>query len=274
MTVVQDRAFIAAIVESSGDAIIGKTLDGIIVSWNAGAERLYGCSAGEAIGRPISFLIPPDRLGELPDILERVRRGERIENFETERRRKEGGTVCVSLTIAPVRDGERIIGAAAIARDVTSTTSERTEIDRQRQQLVVSQRVARVGSWEWDLATGTVTWSDETYRLYGADPQTFTPSFEGFLAAVHPDDRAAVQRTVTAALEGRHSFVVEHRIRRPDGSVRVMAARGDVALGADLTVVRTYGTTQDITEQRVLEDEMRRQQETLQLRALATNDAV
>jgi diguanylate cyclase (GGDEF)-like protein/PAS domain S-box-containing protein len=111
---------LAAIVESSDDAIIGKTLDGIIQSWNAGAEKLYGYSANEVIRRPIDILTPEDRPDEMAKILVKISRGERIEKFETVRLRKDGVRVDVPLTVSPVRDASgRIVGASAISRDIT-----------------------------------------------------------------------------------------------------------------------------------------------------------
>ena len=111
---------LAAIVDSSDDAIIGKTLDGTILSWNPGAEHIYGYTADEAVGRPISIIVPEERPDEIPGILARLRRGERIDHYQTVRVRKGGERIKVSVTISPVRDGEgRIIGASAIARDVS-----------------------------------------------------------------------------------------------------------------------------------------------------------
>lgn len=116
----QEQSQLAAIVESTDDAITGKTLDGIIVSWNPGAERLYGYSALEAKGSPISILVPPDRPREVPEILERIKRGERAEHFESARVRKDGRRIEVSLSISPVMDSQgRITGASTIARDIT-----------------------------------------------------------------------------------------------------------------------------------------------------------
>jgi PAS domain S-box-containing protein len=111
---------LAAIVESFDDAIIGKTLDGTIVSWNAGAESIYGYSSSEVVGRPISILVPPDQPEEIPRILERLRRGEGILLSEAVRMRKDGQRIDVSLTISPIKDGKgRIVGASAIARKFT-----------------------------------------------------------------------------------------------------------------------------------------------------------
>jgi PAS domain S-box-containing protein len=113
---------LAAIVESSDDAIIGKTLDGIIISWNRGAEQLFGYTAEEAIGKPLSILVPADHPDELPELIERLKRGEFIEHFETVRMRKDRSRVDVSLSISPIRNAEgKIIGASKIARDITSS---------------------------------------------------------------------------------------------------------------------------------------------------------
>jgi PAS domain S-box-containing protein len=113
-------AFLAAIVESSDDAIVSKSLSGVITTWNKGAERLFGYTADEAIGKPITIVIPPDRLNEEPAILARIQAGERVDHFETIRRRKDGTLVDISLTISPIRNGNgTIIGASKIARDIS-----------------------------------------------------------------------------------------------------------------------------------------------------------
>jgi PAS domain S-box-containing protein len=110
----------AAIIESSADAIIGKTLDGVITTWNAGAERIYGYSAEEVVGRPMSLLVPPEYEGDLPSILERVKNGDKVQDVETRRIRKNGTAIDVSLTISPIKDAEgRIVGTSTIARDIT-----------------------------------------------------------------------------------------------------------------------------------------------------------
>lgn len=120
--------YLASLVHSCDDAIIGKALDGTVVSWNAGAERLYGYTALEMIGRSISVLYPDYRPQELPEILERIKLGEHVERFDTVRIRKDGTPVEVSLTISPIKDGEgRIIGASTVARDITRRKQEETE---------------------------------------------------------------------------------------------------------------------------------------------------
>ena len=120
---------IASIVESSDDAIVSKDLNGVIVTWNKGAERIFGYTAEEVIGKPITILIPPDRQEEEPAILDRIRRGEPIEHYETVRMRKHGSPVDISLTVSPVKNAEgRIIGASKIARDITERKRSEAQI--------------------------------------------------------------------------------------------------------------------------------------------------
>ncbi len=125
---------LAAIVESSDDAIIGKNLDGIISSWNGGAERLFGYTAEEAIGQHITLIIPPDRIAEESMILERLRRGQRVDHFETIRMRKDRTSINISLTISPIKDTSgRVVGASKVARDITERM--RTEDNRKKAEL-------------------------------------------------------------------------------------------------------------------------------------------
>ena len=113
-------ARLAAIVESSDDAIIGKNLLGVVISWNMGAQQLFGYTAQEAMGQPVAILIPPDRLDEEPRMLEQLRQGKKMDRYQTIRRRKDGSRVDVSLTVSPIKDAQgRLIGASEIARDIT-----------------------------------------------------------------------------------------------------------------------------------------------------------
>ena len=122
---------LSAIVDSSVDAIVSKSLEGIITSWNKSAERLFGYTAEEAIGQSITMLIPPDRLHEEPEILFRLRCGERVDHFETIRRRKDGSLLDISLTISPIRDaGGKIVGASKVARDITESKKMTLELQR------------------------------------------------------------------------------------------------------------------------------------------------
>jgi PAS domain S-box-containing protein len=133
------QQLLASVIESSDDAIITKDLNGIVTSWNRGAERIFGYSATEMVGRPIAGLAAPERVDEMPQILGRVRRGERIDHFETLRRTKAGKIIHVSVTISPVRDERgRIVGASKIARDITAQIEAQAEIVVQRERLRVT----------------------------------------------------------------------------------------------------------------------------------------
>ena len=148
------RARLAAIVDSSEDAIIGKTLEGLITSWNQGAERMYGYTANEVIGQPIALLAPPDRPDEVPDILARLARGEAIENYETLRVRRDGQVIPVSLAILPLSDlSGAIIGASTIARDITVQKQAEAEVERRRRETEMLADLAQSLSASLDLDT-------------------------------------------------------------------------------------------------------------------------
>ena len=172
---------LAAIVESSADAIIGKTLDGTITSWNAGAEHMYGYAAAEVVGRNVSVIIPLDQAGELATILDRLGRGDRIEHFETQRRCKDGRVLDVSVSISPIRDvGGAVVGASTVARDVTERNlaeAERHAIAQERHQ---SERLRTLGQ----LAGGI---AHDFNNLLAA-----ILSYSGFVAAASAD-RPAVR---------------------------------------------------------------------------------
>ncbi len=147
------RSRLAAIVESSEDAIVAKSLDGTIMTWNAGAERMFGYSAGEVLGRHISILAPPERPCEVPAILERIKRGERVEHFETVRIRKDGRRIDVSVTISPIKDATgKVLGASAIKRDITEQKRVNEEIRAMTQQLWQAAKLASVGELAASIA--------------------------------------------------------------------------------------------------------------------------
>jgi PAS domain S-box-containing protein len=156
---IEAGALLAAIVENSDDAILSKTLDGIITTWNRGASRLFGYSADEAIGKPVTIVIPEDRLHEEDAILERLRAGERIDHFETVRRRKNGELVEISLTVSPVRNADgQILGASKIARDITAQKRAAA-----KQSLLLREMQHRVKNL-FALATGLVALSARSAR--------------------------------------------------------------------------------------------------------------
>jgi PAS domain S-box-containing protein len=156
---------LASIVESSVDPIISKSLDGIIMSWNEAAGRLFGYAPEEIVGRSVSLLIPPDHPDEEAQILARLQRGERISHFETVRRRKDGRLIDVSLTISPIRDGNgRIVGASKIARDITER--KKTEARLRDSEERFQQLAENIGEmfWIWDREQRRVVYISPAYE--------------------------------------------------------------------------------------------------------------
>jgi len=157
MALLTDAQRFAAIIEFSDDAIITTDVNGVITSWNAGAQRLFGYSPEEAVGRSILLLIPPERRDEEPAILERIRQGERIDNYETVRRRKDGSYVDISLTVSPIKDAEgTVIGVSKIARDISERKRNEAQIaalareaeHRAKNVLAVVQAIVRLSNAE------------------------------------------------------------------------------------------------------------------------------
>ena len=190
---------LASVVESSDDAIISKDLDGIVRSWNKGAERLFGYTAQEVIGKPITILFPPDRIDEEPCILERLRRGERVGHYETERRRKDGTLVDVSLTVSPIfsTDG-RVIGASKIARDISVAKHA-----REHQRLLLAEIMHRVKN---TLATVQAIASQTLCESPGEEQRAFMARLHALgkahdLLITDRWDRAPLRAIVEAAIE-------------------------------------------------------------------------
>jgi PAS domain S-box-containing protein len=159
----EERLLLATVVASSHDAILTKTMEGIITSWNAGAERLYGYTAQEAIGQPVTLIIPPDQPDEIPAIMARLQRGERVDHYETVRQHKDGHRIDISLTVSPLvaADGT-ILGASAVARDISER--KRLEVERQRQEAALRASEEKYRSLFNSINQGfcilEVLWSD------------------------------------------------------------------------------------------------------------------
>lgn len=205
------REQLAAIVESSQDAIISKSIEGVIISWNAAATRLFGYTSSEAVGRHIYLIIPPDRRDEERSILERLRRGERIEHYETVRQRKDGTCVEISLSISPLRDvSGRVVGASKIARDISG---------RKAAERVLRESEARYRSLV--EASGAIVFNaDAQARWLVPHPawEAYTGQLceqsrgRGWIEAIHPEDRRRVQDVVDAAVASDAPWEVQSRI--------------------------------------------------------------
>jgi two-component system cell cycle sensor histidine kinase/response regulator CckA len=138
--------------------------------------------------------------------------------------------------------------------DIARRKRAEARLRKSEAQLAEAQRIARLGSWEWDIQTDEITWSDELYRIYGLDPGSSTATYDGYLRRLHPDDGARVDATVRQALEDRAPFELEHRIVAEDGEIRTLLARGRVITDDAGASIRMVGTAQDISEQKRLED--------------------
>ncbi len=245
----------AAIVESSHDAIISQTFDGIIFSWNPAAERVYGYSDREANGRSISIVTPPEKEEESAQILERIKRGERIDNFETVRARKDGSRIHVSVTISPIKDAVgRNIGASSISRDITERKRGEEALRQSEAGLARAQRIAHLGSWELDLKTGALTWSDETHRIFGVAPGQFEGTSTAFFQRVHPEDRELLLRTKEETLKTGKPYGVDHRIVLPNGDIKTVNEQAEVLFDETGQPARFLGTVLDITERKRAEN--------------------
>ena len=148
----------AAIVESSEDPVIGLTLAGLITDWNPAAQRLYGYTADEVLGESIGILVPPERRGGSGSLLETVRQGDVVRQVDTQRMAKDGRRIDVSISMSPIRDDAgRIVGAAAFTRDISMRIAADERVRRSEAQLADAQRLAGLGSWEWDVVSNEVT---------------------------------------------------------------------------------------------------------------------
>jgi two-component system, chemotaxis family, CheB/CheR fusion protein len=250
------RAKLAAIVESSHDAIISKTLEGVITSWNRAAEKLFGYAAQETIGQPVTLLIPQDRLREEAMILERLRRGERIDSYETQRRCKDGALLDVSLTISPIRDGNgRIIGASKIARDV----SARKLVDRKLRESEQRYRslVEASGAIVFD-ADGALGWHARNREWEAYTAQSFDDYRGlGWLEAIEAGDRPNIRALAATAMSRGEAFHTHARLwHAPSGCWRHQELRA-VPIRTHGMVQAWVGTWLDIHAQRTAEEAVR-----------------
>ncbi|HYE37525.1 PAS domain S-box protein [Methylocaldum sp.] len=249
----------AAIVESSDDAILGKTLEGIITSWNAGAERLFGYTADEAIGRPMTFIIPPERQAEEREILRRIGQGQRIEHYETERLGKDGRRIAVSLTVSPFQDEQgRVIGASTIARDITERKAAERQL-KEREAFANKVLMSSLnGLYIYDVKAGSdVFINAQCTQLTGytlEDLQALAGS--AFFALFHPDDQGRIIAHFKALLDtvNGETLEIEYRFKTADGRWIWCVSRDAVfAREADGTVRQIIGTFLDITERKQAE---------------------
>lgn len=249
---------LAAIVASSSDAIVGKTLDGIVTSWNEAAERIFGYTASEMVGQSIFLLIPRELHDTERELLERLRHGEVVEFAEAERIKKGGERIWISLSVSPIRDRlGAITGAASIKRDITEQKRAEAEHRQNQEQLRLAHQAARLGTWHWDVSMGVFRTDEGLRHLYGVEAGTTATSYDDFIQWVHPDDRERVDDTVQRSLNGSGTLDHEFRIIRSDGEVRWLANLGRVGTASGGKPLYLTGVCLDVTERKVMENRLR-----------------
>jgi PAS domain S-box-containing protein len=240
---------LAGIVESSDDAIISKDLDGIINSWNKGAERIFGYSAAEAIGQPATLLMPPDRVNEEPTILKKIRQGEKVDHYETIRRRKDGSLIDISLTVSPIKNAEgKIVGGSKIARDIS---------DRKRGERQISFQAHLLGAVEQaviatDLDGKILYWNSFAETLYGWKAEE---AVGANIMEITPADATRQQsKEIMLLLKSGKSWAGELLVRRKDGSI-FPAMITDSPIIDQGELIGVVGVSVDISQRKLAEAE-------------------
>ena len=277
---IEERARLAAIVESSHDAIMSETLDGIIVTWNPAAERLYGISAADAIGKSVYALIPSAYDPQVVASMERVRAGMDVDAFEAKRTCSDGGVRDVSIKLSPVRIGDEVVGVSAILRDITDRVRTRRELSEQRRMLStlldnlpgMAYRCLNEPSWPMEFV------SDGCHELTGYSPESLMKLYAGYTSIIHPDDHASVWSSVQDAIAKDESFRFTYRIITAAGEEKWVLEQGCGVTSPSDELVALEGFITDITDrvliQQELHDRLAQQDAIAQLgqRALASTD--
>jgi PAS domain S-box-containing protein len=241
------------LVDDAPETVLVHDLEGRLVYANDRACRMLGYDPGEIL----RLSVPDIEVHSSPETmglaLHALIPGRPIA-LEGLHRRKDGSTFPVEIRLT--RLGADLV--LALARDLSERREGEEQLRESQRLLAEAQAIAHVGTWRWDITSNRVTWSDELYRIHGIGRREFGATYEGYLARVHPEDRERVERTIAAALRERHGFRFDERIVRPDGSVRTLHSVGEVTLDAEDRPIRMIGVCQDVTDQKTLEENLRR----------------
>src|SRR5580698_9096643 len=261
-------SLLAAIVDSSDDAIISKKLDGTITSWNQSAEQLFGYKAEEAVGQHITLIVPSERRSEEEDILRRLARGERVDHFETERKRKDGATLEVSLTISPIRDAAgRVIGASKVARDITERKQAERALSEQARLLDLSNDAIFVR----DAGDHVTYWNKAARELYGfSREEALGRVTHELLQTQFPADLGMINKQLHR--DERWNGELVHT--RKDGTKVIVISRWVLDQKANGNALRILETNSDITQQKRTEKALRESEERFRALVNASSDVV
>jgi two-component system cell cycle sensor histidine kinase/response regulator CckA len=243
------------LVQKAGDAILVLQTDGRIVEANASASDLLGRPTAEIVGQTLDAFVIPEHRDLLEANLETILSGGQISAVERAFQRADGTIVHCEATASLVRLGDEQL-VLAIYRDITERKRAEATLRRQELHLREAQEIARLGSWERDVETGWVTFSEQINAIFGFPPEVRGRSFDDIMALVHPDDRPAAIEAGRATTANRTPFEVEYRVVALDGVTRTAFTRGRPEVDAQGAVTRLVGVMQDITEQRALERQL------------------
>ena len=242
-----------AIIGGSPLAIVARDLDGVITLWNPAAENVFGWKAEEVLGTTTT-IVPEDLRIDTIALRGQVQLGKMLALEETRRIRKDGVVLDVSLSVAPIRDGKQeIVGTMGLIADISRRKQAEDALRESEAQLRLAMEVANMGSWYWNVGTGTITYSDGFGPLFGLKRGTFFPDQTEFMKAIHPDDRSATETAILRATASEDSIDMECRVVWPDQSTHWLAVKGQATRGASGHAERIVGVTTDITTRKLAE---------------------
>jgi PAS domain S-box-containing protein len=254
----EDSSNLSAVVQSAEDAIISRDLNDVILTWNPGAELLFGYSAAEALGRPIDLIIPPDRVEEARDMMSKAQQGQPTLRRETVRLHKDGSRRLVSLSNFAIKDADgRPIGIGGIAHDITPLRLAEAARLETEDHLKLAQEAAGLGIWDWSVPNSSITRSEQCCRIFGLPASQRTMSYAQWLSTVHPEDRDRVQAYHENLLRGAGRGEAEFRTIWPDGSVHWVVSKAKMYFDAAGQPSHAIGVNLDVTPLRQAEQARR-----------------